>query len=599
MAPLDTAVRCALLAAALLASSGALATAAPNLLFIVVDDLRAQLGGPFGQTTITPSADALAARGIAFTRAYVQISLCSPSRTSFLTGRRPDASRLWTIGPYFRNTNVAALDVVTLPQALKAAGYTATGVGKIWHPGTSSGGDPSWGGGGVGGDDMPWSFSSDPDPAGVDPRLLYWECDAWMNSTGQSAASAGIPGGQGCITSPECVACLEAANATGPPYRAVVTSPCPDACYVDAMIAERAATDLAALSVAARAGTPFAYFVGLKRPHLGWQLPFWALNVYSADQPLAAHREPPPGFPSAGWWENGEVTGLKDVKPYVESGNRTFPGMLHDGYHAAMRRAYYASVTWMDTQLGKVLAALDAEGLAESTVVTFIGDHGWSLGEHGNWAKQQLFENALRIPLIIAPPRGAPGWRTNATVGAEAFVSAVDLFPTVLDLLGVPASSVPSGQLDGMSLAPLLRSTGGSGGAASASFSQIVRADRVCMGPHQAMTLAPPAGDSDPPAARVAEHAPPCAMGLSVRTRGWRYTVWVGYTYEGPLVGPVWSDVRGEELYDHSFDDAGAVPDAGLDYDLSELVSVAADPANARVKAELLAQLQAAFPPTA
>ena len=179
----------------------------PNVLFIIVDDLRAQLGGPFQQSTLTPNLNALAARGVSFTRAYVQVSLCSPSRTSILTGMRPDATKLWTIGPYFRNTTTSAASVVTLPQLLRGSGWPSTGAGKVWHPGTSSGGDPAWGAGGVGGDDMPYSWSV-PAPPGVDPRLVFWECDAWTNSTGQSAASAGIPGGAGCVTSPACLACL-------------------------------------------------------------------------------------------------------------------------------------------------------------------------------------------------------------------------------------------------------------------------------------------------------------------------------------------------------------------------------------------------------
>jgi len=202
---------CFLAALQAAASSGApqppVRAGKPNLLFIIVDDLRAQLGGPFQQSTLTPNLNALAARGTSFTRAYVQISLCSPSRTSILTGMRPDATKLWTIGPYFRNTTRAATGIVTLPQLLRGAGYPATGAGKVWHPGTSSGGDPRWGNGGVGGDDMPYSWSI-PAPPGVDPRLVFYECDAWTNSTGQSAASAGIPGGAGCVTSPACLACL-------------------------------------------------------------------------------------------------------------------------------------------------------------------------------------------------------------------------------------------------------------------------------------------------------------------------------------------------------------------------------------------------------
>ena len=140
----------------------------PSLLFVIVDDLRAQLGGPFAQRVETPNLNKLAARGVSFTRAYVQVSLCSPSRTSILTGMRPDATTLWTIGPYFRNTTAGAASIVTLPQLLKGGGLPATGAGKVWHPGTSSGGEPGWGGGGVGGDDAPFSWSFN-ESLGVDP----------------------------------------------------------------------------------------------------------------------------------------------------------------------------------------------------------------------------------------------------------------------------------------------------------------------------------------------------------------------------------------------------------------------------------------------
>ena len=232
-----------------------------NVLFIVVDDLRPQISGAYEQTTLTPNIARLQEQGVTFTRAYTQISLCSPSRTSLLTGIRPDSTRLWTIGPYFRNTTVTANSIVTLPQALKASGRNSTGAGKVWHPGTSSGGEKSWGGGGVGGDDMPWSFSFVQQD--IDPRLLYWECDAWINSTGQSAASAGIPGGQGCVTSPDCVECLVVSRVfeelmwtlvrcnihqycaslactkahNGTDAHAVTVTPCADECYVDPMIA--------------------------------------------------------------------------------------------------------------------------------------------------------------------------------------------------------------------------------------------------------------------------------------------------------------------------------------------------------------------------
>jgi len=202
------------LALALSAAPAFAASAKPNLLYVVVDDLRPQLSGAYGQTAmITPNVARLQAQGVTFTRAYAQVSVCSPSRTSFLTGMRPDQTRLWTIGPYFRKTAGADRGdrIVTLPQALKAAGWNATGAGKVWHPGVSSGGDPAWGGGCVGGNDMPrsWSHAA---PRGVDPRLLFWECDSWSNNTAQSPAASGLRGGRGCVTTPACVACFRQEN---------------------------------------------------------------------------------------------------------------------------------------------------------------------------------------------------------------------------------------------------------------------------------------------------------------------------------------------------------------------------------------------------
>ena len=218
-----------------MASTGSSASSSnSSLLFIFVDDLRAQ-AGVYGQAGMrTPAIDGLAARGVTFLRAYTAVTVCSPSRTAALTGMAPDASRLWTIGPYVRKTAPRGDSIVTLPQALRAAGWSATGAGKVWHPGVSSGGDPAWGGGAVGGDDggYSWDFNSS---SGVDPRLQYWECDAWMNSTGQSPASVGLPGGNGCVTSPECVACLKAQNGTD--GHAITVTTCSDECYVDSMIA--------------------------------------------------------------------------------------------------------------------------------------------------------------------------------------------------------------------------------------------------------------------------------------------------------------------------------------------------------------------------
>jgi hypothetical protein len=548
---------------------------------------------------------------VSFTRAYTRVTLCSPSRTALLTGMRPERTRLWTIGPYWRATTAAAGvpgTFVTLPEALKAKAFNVTGSGKVWHPGTSSGGDPQWGGGDVGGDDQPFSWSYPAQP-GVDPRLLYWECDAWVNSTGQSSRSAGIPGGQGCVTSDACLACLALYNATQ--TRSWMSSPCGDECYVDPMIADYVVDVLAEKGAAEESG--FAYFNGFKRPHLGLQVPDRFLELYPAEVPIAAQRAPVAGFPQLAWSGNGEIRSYSDVAPFVIP-NASFPGMLRDEKHAELRRAYYASVSLMDDSLNRVLDALDASGLAATTWVVFTGDHGWQLGEHGNWAKVTLEENTARVPLIIAPPTGplGAGFLTNVTVGAAegAFVGLMDLFPTIAELFEL---DVPAGQLDGRSLVPLLKGQRG-GGAFDAAFTQIVREGvGNCASPDADAVPEPHRDDSDPPVAQPRDSAgagagagaarPGCPMGLSVRALGWRYAVWVDFLYgnatsNGAGVGPAWSAagaIRGEELYDHAQDDAGDGR-GDNDFDTSDNVNLAGDPAHAAVKAQLLELVKREWP---
>jgi hypothetical protein len=285
--------------------------------------------------------------------------------------------------------------------------------------------------------------------------------------------------------------------------------------------------------------------------------------------------------------------------------------MLADAAHAPRRRAYYASVSWMDAQVGAILDALDTSGRAGSTWVTFVGDHGWALGEGGNWAKQALFERALRVPLIIAPPRGAAGWRANVTVGAPHLVEALDLYPTIAELLGVPPRA-PAGQLGGRSLVPYLREgpppPPPPPSAPLYAYSQIVRQDarRQCSAPGGGAGGEGAEGDSDPPAPRaLAAGAPPCTMGLSVRAHGWRYTAWVNFTYQGRVYGPQWGEVAGEELYNHTAADAadggggggGGAGDPGLSYDdASEGANLAQLPELRGRKAELLQALKAGFP---
>jgi hypothetical protein len=410
-----------------------------------------------------------------------------------------------------------------------------------------------------------------------------------------------VPGGQGCVTSAACVECLKLYNATQ--IRSWMSSPCGDECYVDPMIADYV-VDVLAEKGAGAGGAPFAFFTGFKRPHLGFQVPDRFLQMYPADVPLAQVRQPVDGFPPAAWSENGEIGGYSDIAPFVIP-NATFPGMLRDAKHPELRRAYYASVSLMDDNLGRVLDALEAApGLRDNTWLFFTGDHGWSLGEHGNWAKITLEENVARIPLIVVPPTGpaGAGFLRNVTIGAKegAFVGMLDLYPTIAELLNL---TVPAGQLDGKSLVPLLRGESANG-SFDAAFTQITRQETNCIQPDEGM--APPAhpSDSDGPLARAgAPGAANCSMGMAVRVKGWRYAAWTRFNYgvpdkNGAGVGPLWSSpgaIVGEELYSHEADDAGDER-GDNDFDTSDIVNLAGDPAHAAIKATLLALLKKEFP---
>jgi hypothetical protein len=208
-----------------------------------------------------------------------------------------------------------------------------------------------------------------------------------------------------------------------------------------------------------------------------------------------------------------------------------------------------------------------------------------------------LFEGVARVPLIIVPPTGpaGAGFLRNATVGAPHFVSHLDLFPTLAELLGVAPGAVPVQQLDGQSLVPLLRGAAPRAGARfDAAFSQITR--QIASGPGQCRgpggARRSDAQVSDPPPEPAPAGAPPCAMGLSMRVQGWRYSAWLGFDFDAARAN--WTDVRGEELYDHRADDATSDgEDPNNDFNASENVNLADAPAFQNIKQALRAQLQA------
>jgi arylsulfatase A-like enzyme len=365
-----------------------------NVLFLIADDLNNDLGA-YGASVRTPNIDKLAARGIRFDRAYSQYPLCSPSRSSFLTGRRPNATGVLAnpvaknpMSPHFREKLPEA---VTLPQLFKTNGWFAARIGKLYHYGVPL----TIGSGGL--DDLPsWDLAIN--PRGRDREIhdrifslrpgLFGATVSWLADDGA------------------------------------------DAEHTDGIAAAEAVKLLERFK---RTSEPFFLSVGFYRPHTPYVAPKRYFEMYPPDRiqlpkPSAADRSRTP--------EAAYRSALAEQDTMTDEQRRQ------------AIQAYAASTTFMDAQVGHVLDALQRLGLADNTIVVFTSDHGYHLGDHGLWQKMSLFERSARVPLIIAAPsakaRGA---------AARGLAELIDLYPTLMDLAGLKAA----GPLDGVSLAPMLQ----------------------------------------------------------------------------------------------------------------------------------------------
>lgn len=408
-----------------------------NVLFIVVDDLRPELACYGAQRALSPHIDALASRGVRFERAYCQQALCNPSRASALTGCRPDTTHVIGLDQPFRE---ALPDVVTLPQHFKQNGYRAISIGKIFHGKLL--------------DPQSWSepeYSPGRNAVYATPR-------------------ANSPGGS---------------NRKGP---SIESAEVPDNAYRDGQVADRA------VEVLRNVGSePFFLAVGFHKPHLPFAAPKRYWDLYGRERiELAPNPSPPenaPSFATHNWFELRQHRGIPPEGPLSQSMARE---LIH---------GYLACVSYIDAQVGRVIDELERLELSDQTLVVLWGDHGFHLGEHGLWAKKGLFEDALRVPLIIR----APGARAGTT--CHGIVELVDLYPTLCELAGL---SLPA-HLEGTSFAPLLSEP-----------------DRPWK----------PAAFSHSPAA-------PGIRGYSMRTERWRFTSWRRVSDQSVLE---------QELYDHDAD---------------------------------------------
>ena len=417
----------------------------PNVLFIAIDDLAPALRCYGNLIAKTPHIDRLAASGVRFDRAYNQLPLCNPTRASVMTGLRPDTIKVYDLDRHFRDE---VPKVVTLSQTFMRNGWWAGRVGKIYHY------------------NVPASIGTD----GFDDPPSWQET---VNPKGRDKAD-------------------EALIFNAEPHRKIsaalswLAADGADEEQTDGMIATEAIK-----MMQAKRGQPFFLGGGFFRPHT----PYVAPRKYFEMYPLKDMRLPyaPKGdrddIPTAAFAHNCPV-------PHYGLDELTLRKAL---------QAYYATISFVDAQVGRLMAALDRLGLVDNTIVVLWSDHGYHLGEHnGIWQKRTLFEQASRTPLIIR----APGARGNGTA-CTRIVEFVDIYPTLTDLAGLK----PPKGLEGRSLRPLLDNP-------------LAKWDG-----HAITQVLRPADQ------RLAKPV----MGRSIRTGRWRYTDWA----EGN---------SGVELYDHAND---------------------------------------------
>ncbi len=443
-----------------------------NVLFIAVDDMNHDLGCYGHPQVRSPHIDRLAERGIVFERAYCQYPQCSQSRSSLLTGLRPDTIRIYDLQTHFRETTP---DAVTLPQLFRQQGYFVARAGKVFHYGNP-------GQIGTSGLDDPLSWDVVVNPAGRDKA----EENAITNFTARRGLGSSI---------------------------SVLASEGSDQEQTDGLVAT------AIISLMKQAGDrPFFLAAGFYRPHS----PYVAPQAYFDAYPLESISLPEVS--------QGE---LLDVPPIALGSTTPWPWFgVTDEQARLGKQAYYAAISFVDAQIGRLLDALDRLGLSDRTIVVFWSDHGYFIGEKGLWKKNALFERVARTPLLIAAPGYPQGARCRQPV------ELLDVYPTLVQLCGLGCEE----PLEGVSLEPLL--------------------------------VDPELPWERPAYTQVHRSS---VRGYSVRTGRWRYTEWGA------------GGSAGVELYDHDHD-----PDENRN--LAKLPEYAAVIERLRTQLREISQRQAAVP---
>jgi len=387
----------------------------PNVLLILVDDLKPALGCYGDSVAQTPNIDALAARGMRFDLAYCNQAVCAPSRFTLMLGSHATSTGLYGLGSPLRQI---IPDAVTMPQHFAKHGdYRTESLGKVFHIGHGNHGDPD-------------SFAA---PHFHDKVIEYLD-------------PASTDGGQ--LTREEAFfSNQKLGEIKSLPRGAAFESPdVSDEKYADGRVAAETIKRLqAAKANRSRDGKPFFIAAGFARPHLPFSAPQKYWNLFDpATLPLPKFEQHPTDAPSVAKKRGGEISNYKPV-----------PIKKDDIYSEELKRnlihGYYASTSFVDAQIGKVIDELDRLQLAENTIVVLWGDHGFHLGDLGIWTKHTNYEQANRIPILIS----APGITTPGSTTTQP-AESVDIFPTIAELAGLPTPTGPQ-PIDGVSLVPVLK----------------------------------------------------------------------------------------------------------------------------------------------
>ena len=381
----------------------------PNVLLLCVDDLKPVLGCYGDRLAKSPNIDRLAARGLRFELAFCNQAVCAPSRNNLLLGSRSTSTGLYDLGPNFRT---AVPDAVTMTQYFMKYGWRAESIGKVLHTGHGNHDDPA-----------SWSV-----PTKLEKVVEYLDP---KNSAG------------GRLTREEAFFTNQKLGQIGslPRGAAWEIMSVPDNSYSDGRIADEGIRRLQAAHE--RKDTPFFLALGFVKPHLPLAAPkkYWDMHDPQAFE-LPSEERDPVGAPSYAGKRGGEIVNYDPLSVESLRAEQTQRTLIH---------AYYACVSFMDAQVGRVLDELDRLKLADNTIIVLWGDHGWHLGDHGYWTKHTNYEQATHIPILIV----APGTTTPGSVSRQ-LAETVDIFPTLAELADLPAPTGPQ-PIDGLSLVPVLR----------------------------------------------------------------------------------------------------------------------------------------------